>query len=413
MYHIFRQSLTIIGMVIIAIHVPLSFITFLIPPDFVKTVYTFSSLFFIPELVYLFRKVKTKEAGNLFQTETSSRTRTKISLTTTVLAIIPFGILLGHHEYDAIRLFNLYSVALIFISITRKSVKHTEKLRLGLFAFWLGLFTHWLACGWLLLNPSLGIDKEIDGYLLSLYWVMQTLATVGYGDIPPQNNAQVLFAMLVIMFGVATYGYILGNIAQIISKLDPAKNYYMNNMERLKAFISQRNLPDELQSRIRGYYEYIYEKKWGMDEMEFVQTLPQGLKQEVSLYLKRSMVSKIPLFDKLPDFLVKELALGLESVIYTPGEYIFCEGEQANEMYFVIKGKLEVLANNGQNILAELADGDYFGEVALVKNSPRNASIRAASYCDLYKLEKMVFETVLSKHPQILEQIKIIAEQRS
>jgi len=242
---------------------------------------------------------------------------------------------------------------------------------------------------------------------------MQTLATVGYGDIPPQNNAQVLFAMLVIMFGVATYGYILGNIAQIISKLDPAKNYYMNNMERLKAFISQRNLPDELQSRIRGYYEYIYEKKWGMDEMEFVQTLPQGLKQEVSLYLKRSMVSKIPLFDKLPDFLVKELALGLESVIYTPGEYIFCEGEQANEMYFVIKGKLEVLANNGQNILAELADGDYFGEVALVKNSPRNASIRAASYCDLYKLEKMVFETVLSKHPQILEQIKIIAEQRS
>ena len=81
----------------------------------------------------------------------------------------------------------------------------------------------------------------------------------------------------------------------------------------------------------------------GYDESDFLKGLPQSLQSEVSLHLKKEIIEKIPLFkDADPNF-VKEISLHLKPVVLIPGDCVFVEGDVGNEMYFVVKGELEVL----------------------------------------------------------------------
>ncbi|MDO8549988.1 MAG: cyclic nucleotide-binding domain-containing protein, partial [Ignavibacteria bacterium] len=167
-----------------------------------------------------------------------------------------------------------------------------------------------------------------------------------------------------------------------------------------------------LQKRIRNYYEYIWKQKIGSNETEFLTGLPDGLKTQVELFLKRDILERIPLFKGISDSFLREVSLYLRPVVYTPGDYIFKEGDRGNEMYFLIKGKLKVLTGDESKVLNTLSDGDFFGELALFRNEIRMATVQAITYCDIYTLNKEVFEHVLNNYPEISSHIRKIAEKR-
>ena len=106
------------------------------------------------------------------------------------------------------------------------------------------------------------------------------------------------------------------------------------------------------------------------------------------------------------------MSLHLRPMVYTPGEYVFREGDKGDEMFFVIQGKLEVISGDENKLKSTLSDGDFFGEIVLFKNLNRTASIRAITYSDLYILDKKVFDYCLERFPEITNQIKETAEKR-
>ena len=73
-------------------------------------------------------------------------------------------------------------------------------------------------------------------------------------------------------------------------------------------------------------------------------------------------------------------------------------------MYFISSGKVDVLSG-GENVLAQLKDGDYFGEIALINKVTRTRSVIARDYCKLYALEKKNFDTLLKKYPKFKDHV--------
>jgi voltage-gated potassium channel len=291
----------------------------------------------------------------------------------------------------------------------RRSGEHWTAVRLGFFVYWLALTVHWLACGWFALHA--GDAGERADYLTALYWCVQTLTTVGYGDIAVVTPAEHIYAMVVMILGVGVYGYVIGNVASLLQKADPARAHHQENMQRLEVFMRQRSLPAPLQERIRDYNTYLWERRLGYDEETILSGLPHGLLREVMLHLKREVIEKVPMFRGAPEELISDLALELRPLVFTPGEVLFRAGEAGQEMYFISRGAIEILGKDG-GYLATLHEGDFFGEIALFTHQPRTASARASGYCDLYALDTASFDRVLARHPSFARHIEAMSRER-
>lgn len=87
--------------------------------------------------------------------------------------------------------------------------------------------------------------------------------------------------------------------------------------------------------------------------------------------------------------------------IYQPGEIVFQQGEEGDCAYFIQSGDVEVvqMENGAEKIVASLSSGQYFGEMALITSSPRNATVRTVNATKLAVLGKKNFLTMLNLVP--------------
>jgi voltage-gated potassium channel len=370
------------------------------------------TLIFFTDFLFNLRRLVTAQSS-LPRTPSSLTGRYgKRGLLVDLLATLPFRLMLGTTPWQLLRLVKLIHVIQFMRQWRRHEIRKAHILRLGFFVFWLGLIAHWLACGWLALR---GLAPELDNasnYLKALYWCITTLATVGYGDITPATNEQMVYAMVVMIIGVGVYGYVIGNVATLLANIDLAKAHYRANLERLSTFLNYRKIPHDLQHRIYTYYTYLWENRLGYDEAAILSDLPPTLRAEVSLVLKREFIEKVPFFKGASQELIRDISLELRPVVFTPGDYIFRAGEIGRHMYFISRGTVEVVTADGQVVLATLQDGDFFGEIALLFSQPRTASIRAVDYCDLYALGKETFERIVEHYPDFAMHINDEARKR-
>ncbi len=328
------------------------------------------------------------------------------------LAAAPLSLVSSFPLLSLLPLMKLVRVAEVMNEWRKRHPSRWNILRLLYFLFWVSIVVHWLASGWMFLRGFPGVEDRWTVYLRSLYWCVTTLTTVGYGDITPSDNPEIIYAMGMMIVGIGIYGYVIGNVASILANIHPARSRYLENMEKLAAFMHYRSIPSDLQHRIREYHAYLWEQRMGYDELTVLSGLPPSLMNEVTVFLKRDVIQKVSFFKGANEEMIREIALCMKPLVFTPGDYVFHEGEAGREMYFVNRGELEVFGKDGTTIVAVLTDGDILGEIALVRGQPRTASVRARGYCDLYRLGKESFDSILARYPEFAAHMETVARER-
>ena len=326
--------------------------------------------------------------------------------------VIPLALFGGPVGWLALRLTKLPRLNQMMRQWRRRDIHNASLLRLVFFVFWMLLIAHWIACGWASLRDRLPNDDAPMHYLRALYWTITTLATVGYGDITPDTAPQMMYAIMTMLFGVGLFGYGIGNVAHMLANIDQVQAHYHSSLDRLANFLRYRKIPTGLQRRIYDYYTFLWERHLGYDEAIILSELPEPLRIEIAVAMKREFIEKVPLFRGASPLLLREIAVELRAALFTPGDYIFRAGEIGRHMYFISRGTVEVIAEDGQTILSTLTDGDFFGEIALLFQRPRTASIRAVDFCDMYSFDKESFERVLAYFPDFAGFVREEAERR-
>jgi len=95
------------------------------------------------------------------------------------------------------------------------------------------------------------------------------------------------------------------------------------------------------------------------------------------------ILKKIPIFKDLSRRELAAVKRILHSREYKPNEVIFYQEESGVGMYIIESGTVSVTFEPTDQVLAELHDGEFFGEMALLTESPRSATARAKTYCKL------------------------------
>ncbi len=127
--------------------------------------------------------------------------------------------------------------------------------------------------------------------------------------------------------------------------------------------------------------------------------------------LNRETLEKVPLFQGADAVLLASLIMALKPVVFQPGDLVIQKGEDGRELYLISRGEAEVIDDSGK-VIATLGEGSFFGEISLLTSEPRTATIRAASNCDFFVLDRSDFIRVIRDRPHFLKAIMEIAQAR-
>jgi CRP-like cAMP-binding protein len=112
---------------------------------------------------------------------------------------------------------------------------------------------------------------------------------------------------------------------------------------------------------------------------------------------------KVPLFEDLDERSIRAIANAIVEQSYAPGQEIVREGDTGVGAFIIRSGRCEVMQKRGsdQVRLGELGPGDFFGEMALLDEFPRSATVRAIEPTTCLGLTRWHFRGILESHPQI------------
>ena len=342
------------------------------------------------------------------------------TLTMDLLVALPLCTLLASSVGDAARytllvklllLRHVFSIPGLLDEFTNLHPVLARMIPLG---FVVPLTVNLVACGWSWLgggNAGSSPSRTLD-YVRAVYWTIATLTTVGYGDITPETPPQMLYAAATMLIGIGFFGYVLGNVASLFSRLDAAREQYLELRDRVETFMRGNAVPAPLRTRVREYYRYLWRSRKGWDVGAVLADLPPKLRVEIALCLNAEIIERVPMLKGANPRLLEEIVLELKPRVIIPGEEIFRAGEPGDAMYFIQHGEIDIIATDG-SVLATLGPGSFFGESALLTARTRNATARAADYCDVFMLNHEAFERVLNRHPDFRRQVEEIAAQRT
>lgn len=185
----------------------------------------------------------------------------------------------------------------------------------------------------------------------AMWWAIVTMATVGYGDITPITPLGKAFGGLTMLLGLAMFAVPAGILANGFA------------ME-----IRKRNFVITWQT-----------------------------------------VASVPLFASLDATRIASIAQLLKTQVLPPRQLVVRRGEPADAMYFIMEGEVEVEV---QPQPVRLGKGQYFGEIALIKDSVRTATVTTLDECKLLSLEVSDFRRLMAQYPDLKAAIERVADER-
>jgi len=122
------------------------------------------------------------------------------------------------------------------------------------------------------------------------------------------------------------------------------------------------------------------------------------------------ILKKIPLFSTLDENLHREVIKRIVLMYYPENYQVFQEGAAGDALYIVKHGKIKIYHEPKEGSIlttdvADLQDGEFFGEMSLISDVPHNASAKAVTECEVFILSKEQFNELLKNNTVLAEQI--------
>jgi NADH dehydrogenase len=105
---------------------------------------------------------------------------------------------------------------------------------------------------------------------------------------------------------------------------------------------------------------------------------------------------------------------GVAQARFEPGEVVFRQGDRGDRLYMVLSGEAEIIRESdaGERLLAVVGPGDYFGEIALLSNRARNATVRCRSSMSVLLLPAGDFRALAQTLPDLRRSFEEVMRRR-
>ena len=205
-------------------------------------------------------------------------------------------------------------------------------------------------------------ESYLKIYLTSMYFIIVTITTVGYGDITGNSISEIQFQLLLLIIGTIAYSFIISYISNYIIKINKKSMSFEKNMEILQEIkLHHPNMKNSIYNEVLRnlYNEQLYEKK---DKHILLDCLPYSLKNKLIMEMYKPIIKKFIFFKDIDnsDFIAK-VATSLKPIITIKGDIVIEEGDYIKEIFFVKKGIISLYISIDLNE-PEISLKKYFGQ---------------------------------------------------
>ena len=277
-------------------------------------------------------------------------------------------------------------------------------------------FIHFFACLFYLSAKFEGISASWVGilkwdslsppqqYVVSIYFVMTTILTIGFGDLTPQTSTETILVIIIQLIGVLLNSYIVGVL--VMNLIDPIKTQFLKSFEGLADYLSFKKIPTNLKHDIKDYFQLKWQENNGTEDPNDVfKYLPQTIKDKLQLDLSRTVINKISLFQASNEKLLIAISDTLESISFIPGENIITFGEMKSELILLNSGTIEIYIENNLVLTKNCQFGEYFGEKELFIDQRYNITVKSLTHVSGWILTRENLLKCLSHRPKLKKKL--------
>ncbi|KAI4316292.1 hypothetical protein L6164_024286 [Bauhinia variegata] len=309
--------------------------------------------------------------------------------------------------FSILRLWRLRRVSAMFQRLEKDRTYNYFWVRCSKLTFVTLFSVHCAACFFYFLaahrDPAktwLGLVSALDErtgtmerYVVSMYWSIVTLASVGYGDLHPVSTKEMIFDIFYILFNLGLTSYIIGNMTNLIVHGTSRTRKYRDAVEAVTGFAQRNQLPNRLQEQMLAHLYVKYRTDSEGLQQDLIDSLPNAIRSSISHYLFYSLLDKVYLFRGVSDDLLFQLVTEMKAEYFPPKEDIILQNEAPTNFYILVTGAADVITqkNGIEQVVREVGAGDIVGEIGVLCFRPQLFTIRTKRLSQLLRLNRATF----------------------
>ena len=195
---------------------------------------------------------------------------------------------------------------------------------------------------WIFLN-ELETKSFIDIYICSVYYLIMTVTTVGYGDVIGKSISEIIFQIIMVIAGTCIYSWLITSVSNYVKKMNEKNIKYEEKIQVLEEIKLSCHVNEKLYNKILRLLNY---RKYHEEESEkniILESLPNSLKNTLIIEMYKAYINGFSFFKDIEnkEFIVQIISK-LNPIIGIKGDILIQEGEYIEEIIFIKDGTLSL-----------------------------------------------------------------------
>lgn len=289
----------------------------------------------------------------------------------------------------------------------------------------LGLGIHLIACMWVYIVVIEPYDvtstwmikpfpNNYETYVASIYWTVVTFVTVGYGDITPKTDNEVVFTMFVQMQGIVFFAYLMGKVTTFVS--DYSKKHYSGSEKesdlnrwlfQLDSSNTRKYMQHKLEAKIIEYFKFTWkhEQLSTLLESSYVMRMPQKLRESFLDYIYEEEVKKFSSFleNAEKSYSYKIISHMQPRQVVKKNTVIIEIDQHPTEVFFINTGGVIVSNSNNKNLVVFPNQSHFAEDLVLFQEESSFVYKSASRVVEFFILNEIDYCNILSQFPEVFK----------
>ena len=257
--------------------------------------------------------------------------------------------------------------------------------------------------------------KVLYPYIHAFDWAIKTMTGLSRGNGIPLTDVQHCLLLSTVTTGIILYALMITTISDALTT-PSLEARHRDHLQMVNDTMVYQDLPQDFRKDVLAYYRYNFRstgRVGGGDDEDPLGDLPYDFRSKIDCAIGSAILKRVPIFAKACENqkFLEVMVQKLQPQALMPETVVFHRGTVGDTMFFIVNGQVAVLADNGKEVVV-LGAGAFFGEIAMLSDTERTATIVTKTYCHVLVLNKADFLAVSEQFTDSMASIKELAQSR-